>query len=125
MYPVYNPAEIETFNPAALAAQIPADGSYFARSDEVTLFSLIEEHDEHIATIEATRSAPVPPVEGRMAQLRWALMHGTACRVEGKWLDKLTVQMLISVHDRLNEKNRAKFMTFSIERMCEVGWKVA
>lgn len=76
---------------------------------------------EEVRVIE---TAQVSPGEARLQQLQAIVAEHQAMKVDGQLVDACTANMLVKIVLRLNEKNRAKFLGFSITRMVDVGWKL-
>jgi hypothetical protein len=66
----------------------------------------------------------LPRSTPRIDRLRWIVHHHQCARVEGLMLDGFTASMLVQVHDKLNEENRAKFLSLPLRKMVDVGWGV-
>ena len=67
----------------------------------------------------------VPKPKGtRIEKIRAIVEKHQAARVEGLYVDAFTAQMLVAVHDALNEENRAKFAALPLRKMVAVGWKL-
>lgn len=60
----------------------------------------------------------------RIDRLRKIVAEHQATRTEGVFMDATTANMLVRVHDALNEENRAKFLALPIRKMVAVGWKL-
>jgi hypothetical protein len=44
-------------------------------------------------------------------------------KVEGTRIDAVTANMLVTVHDALNEKNQELFETIPLMRLIDFGWR--
>lgn len=65
------------------------------------------------------------PSGTRMDRLRWIVEHHQAARVEGLYVDGLTAQGLVQLHDRLNDANRATLLALPLRKAVSVMWKIA
>jgi hypothetical protein len=58
----------------------------------------------------------------KIAKLRTAVETGTAVRIDGVMVDITTAHAIVTVHDRLNERNRATLAAKSIGTMARIAW---
>lgn len=65
------------------------------------------------------------PTGTRLEKLRWIVRHHQAARVDGAYVDILTANVCVKVHDALNEANRTKFTGLTMRKMGLVAWKLA
>lgn len=73
----------------------------------------------------AVKALPkLPRNAPRIDRLRRIVEEHQAARVEGKVVDATTANMLVSIHDALNEKNRAHFLALPLPKMVALGWKL-
>ena len=59
----------------------------------------------------------------RIEQLRKIVADHQAGLVDNQWVDATTANMLVTVHDALNDANKAKFERISLMRLVDFGWK--
>lgn len=65
------------------------------------------------------------PSGTRLEKLRWIVKHQQAARVDGAYVDMMTANVCVKVHDALNEANRVKFLGLTMRKMGLVAWKLA
>jgi hypothetical protein len=61
----------------------------------------------------------------RIEKLRAISRSGMAAQVDGYLVDIQTAGLLVTVHDALSRKNRAKFGRLSLPRLVDFAWSVA
>lgn len=80
--------------------------------------------------VEMDTRRELPSGEERLALLREMVQNGTAQTLKydnmdgALILDIFTASYLVQVADRLNEQNKAKFLSMDLGRMVDVMWKV-
>ena len=58
-------------------------------------------------------------------KLRAIVKNRQADKVHGNRIDAYTASVLVSIYDRLNAENRAKFESLSLPRAVALVWKIA
>lgn len=80
-----------------------------------------EDRDDLAHAAKGTRKLPrgTPLID----RVRDVTKNGAA-RVDGLYLDHVTANAVITVHDALNEQNRASFAKMPLRKMVAVTWKL-
>jgi hypothetical protein len=60
----------------------------------------------------------------RIEQLRRIVENCQYEKIDGHVVDGVTANMLVNVHDALNEDARKKFLGLDLMKMVRVGWKL-
>jgi hypothetical protein len=74
----------------------------------------------------AVRRVPKPASDlTTLEKVRFIVKECQANRIGGVYLDMFTAQIIVQVHDALNEVNRAKFASLPMRKMAFVALKLA
>ena len=64
-----------------------------------------------------------PPIKWNIKIMKEIVKKHQAKKVNGVIIDPTTANMVITVHNALNEKNKKRAMTLPISKFVEFGWK--
>ena len=62
-------------------------------------------------------------VESRIEKARQIVANHQAGMIDGFWVDATTAHMLCTVHDALNDDNKAAFERVNFLALIDFGWK--
>ncbi len=79
---------------------------------------------EHGTQVTMPEQLPNPP-EARVQALRQIVAECQYAKIDGIMVDLFSASTILSIHDALNESNKARYSRLPVYRMAEIAFKLA
>ena len=74
-------------------------------------------------TLRGWTSLKTKTAEDRIDAFRYIVEHGP-CYIDGEMIDACTANLVCSIYDQINEANREKFTSLSVNAMGHIAWRL-